>query len=95
MKHRPKDNVFSNSKYDKWVHSLPCLVCGTVGVQGHHLEHARKNVYLLLPLCVQHHMPGFPQSYHQLEREKFEEVHCLNLDWEIQKLLMQYIEEMR
>lgn len=38
-------------------------------------------------------MPGFPDSYHQLERKRFEERHAVNLDWEIINLLSEYIQE--
>ncbi len=36
-------------------------------------------------------MPGYPDSYHQLEREKFEDRHSVNLDWFIMGLLMEFI----
>lgn len=93
MKHRPKDNYFKNSHYEKFIADKACLVCNMTPVQKHHVEHARGNCYMLIPLCESHHMPGYPTSYHQLERERFEDCHSLNLDWEIQKLLMQYIDE--
>lgn len=93
MKFRPKDNCFKNSKYEKWIRSKPCLICGMEPVQGHHLEHARRNCYLLLPLCVEHHLNGFPYSYHELERDRFEEHHRVNLDWVVINQLSEFIDQ--
>lgn len=92
MKHRPKDNYFKNNAYEKWIASKSCLVCDRTPVQKHHLDHARGNCYLLTPLCVEHHMPGYPQSYHQLERKRFEDLHALNLDWVVINQLCEFIE---
>jgi len=93
MKFRPKDNYFKNSHYEKFIKSKPCLICGDEKVQLHHVDHARGNCFLLIPLCMRHHMPGFPQSYHQLERVRFEDLHSLNLDWVIMNYLMEYIND--
>lgn len=90
---RPKQLTFKNSKYEKFIKSKPCLICGRMPVQLHHIDHARWNVFMLAPLCMEHHMPGFKDSYHQLERSRFEDKHSLNLDWEVMRLLMEYINE--
>jgi len=92
VKHRPRDNPFKNSAYEKWIRKQECLVCGSSDVVLHHVHHARNNSYLGVPLCVGHHTFN-KDAYHVLEHEKFEQVHGLVLDWEVQKLLMQYIEE--
>lgn len=94
MKHRPKDNYFKNTNYEKYIRGLCCLVCGSAEVVLHHVSHSRNNCYMGIPLCTPCHTFG-PKAYHVLEHDKFEEVHNIDLDKEIQKLLMQYIEEMR
>lgn len=90
---RPQDQVYKNSRYEKWIASKNCLICDRSPVQKHHVAHARKNSFLLVPLCVEHHMPGFPQSYHQLERKRFEDLHCVNLDYVIIGQLSDFIQE--
>jgi hypothetical protein len=90
---KPKYLNYDHKPYEKFIRSKPCLVCKAPEVQGHHLDHARKNSFLLLPLCTAHHMPGFPDSYHQLEREAFEERHSINLDWAVMRFLMEYIDK--
>jgi len=89
---RPKDHSYENPHYEAFIRSKPCLVCGVAPVHGHHDKHARRNCYMLVPLCEKHHMPGYPDSYHQIERDEFEIRHRLTLDWEIQNLLSEYIE---
>lgn len=93
MKHRPKDNYFKNAKYEKFIAQKECLVCSKTPVQKHHVDHARGNCFLLIPLCVQHHMPGFPQSYHQLEKAAWENLHSINCEWAIINLLSEFIDE--
>lgn len=92
MKHRPWDNSFENKKYEKWIRKQGCLVCGSSEVVMHHVHHARNNCYMGVPLCVIHHTFG-EYAYHVLEHDNFEDHHRINLDWEIQKLLMKYIQE--
>jgi len=96
VKHRPWDNSFGNTKYEKYIRSNPCIVngCCNRDVILHHVHHARNNSYMGVPLCNYHHTVG-PAAYHVLEHGPFEDHHKLNLDWTIQKLLMQYIEETR
>lgn len=57
------------------------------------MYHSRRNSYLSTPLCVKHHMPGFKDSYHQLEHKRFEEAHNISCDWEVIKMLSKYIFE--
>lgn len=89
---RPKDKCFENKKYEAFIRKQQCLICGSPDVVGHHVEHARRNCYLLVPLCVGCHTFG-KKAYHVLERRLFEEEHKINLDWEIINLLSEFINE--
>ena len=88
----PKYSIYWNKKYEDFIRSKTCLVCQRPGVDGHHLEHARKNSFMLIPLCRTHHTFG-KDAYHVLEREGFEDRHSVNLDWCVINLLMEYIDE--
>lgn len=90
---KPKYLCYENRHYEKWIRSKPCLICKKTDVQLHHVDHSRRNSFMGIPLCVEHHMPGFPNSYHQIERKAFEDRHGVCLDWLIMGLLMEYIEE--
>lgn len=94
---RPRDQVYKNTKYEKFIAAKSCVVprCGKGPIQKHHVYHARKNPFMLVPLCMEHHMPGFPKSYHQLEIVRFEAEHGINLDWIIQLQLMEYIDNQK
>lgn len=92
MKFRPKDNYFENKKYEEFIRTKACLTCGDTYSVLHHVLHARNNCYMGIPLCVYCHTFG-PKAYHVIEHEAFEEVHKINLEWEIQKLLMEYIDK--
>lgn len=74
-----------NAKYEKWIKTKPCLVCGREGVDPHHHWHCRRNDYLCVPLCREHHT-----EYHKLESDAFENLHNLNLSWEIINLLVEW-----
>jgi hypothetical protein len=89
----PKNKVYENKKYEAFIRKKSCIICGNNQVQLHHTWHARRNVYSGIPLCVEHHMPGFPGSYHQVEKNKFEEIHSVCLEWEIINLLSEFIQE--
>jgi len=84
----PKWIKKENPAYENWVRTLPCLVCGINPVDCHHVDHARRNAYMSVPLCRVCH-----SEYHQHERAAFEKNHKINLDWEMLKLLMTYIED--
>ncbi len=88
---RPRDVVCKNAKYEKFVRSKPCLVCGNPESQLHHVEQARKNAAYTVPLCVDHHTFG-PQAYHVLKHEGFEFEHKINLLWECFALLAEFID---
>lgn len=90
---RPKEYQFKNTKYEKWIASRPCIICGQSPVQKHHVDNYKKNCFLLVPLCTKHHLAGHAASYHTLERESFENYHGLNLDHVIILQLSEYILE--
>lgn len=92
---KPKYRTSENLAYEAFVRSKPCVICNRTPVDGHHVDHARRNCILLVPLCQEHHRPGFPDAYHQLEREKFETRHNINLDWICLNLLAEFIDEGR
>lgn len=92
MSGKPRYDNFEDSKYEKWIRSLPCVICAQDPVDGHHVDHARNNSYMLIPLCQRHHRPGYPGSYHQLERRRFEDRYNVNCDWIIMRLLGRYIQ---
>lgn len=95
---RPDNLTFHNKKYEAWVRSKPCLVCGKKAQCHHVWSMGGKNVrnaYTAVPLCHSHHLHGYPDSYHTLGKEKFEDKHSLILEWEIINLLSSYIETMR
>jgi len=88
----PKYLGYCDKKYENWIRKQPCIICQrTEGIHAHHMFHARRNSYLCVPLCVEHHMPGFPDSYHHLEAKKFEERHNISCEWEVIKKLSEYI----
>ncbi len=90
---KPKYKTCKNRKYEKFIRSKSCVICGTFPVDLHHIDHARRNAVYTVPLCQFHHRPGFPQSYHQLERRRFEELHNINLDWIVINLLSEFLDE--
>lgn len=90
---KPKWYKFIDKYYEGWIRKEPCLVCQSNEVHCHHVDHARRNAYMSVPLCPEHHTMG-PYAYHIIEREAFEEKHKLNLDWEIMKLMMKYIQKL-
>lgn len=93
---RPDNLVFHSPKYEEWIREKPCLVCGRKA-QVHHVWNSggkkAHNSMVSVSLCERHHLHGFPDSYHSLGKEEFEDRHCLNLEWEIINFLSQYIFE--
>jgi len=88
----PKRLTYTNREYEDWIRQWTCIICGQQPVDCHHVEHARQNSYMALPLCRNHHTMN-PDSYHRLEKKRFEEKHNIDLSWEIIKKLSQYIED--
>ncbi len=91
LKMNPKWIVHEDKNYEAWIRTKPCVACISTPVDCHHVYHARRNSYLSVPLCRTHHTAG-AAAYHHLEHDKFEEVHNLDLGWEIIKLLGEYLE---
>lgn len=92
----PSNFIYHNTKYEKWIRDKPCLICGEKS-EVHHVYNMggkkKRNSQLSVPLCVAHHRHGFAGSYHQEGKDKFEEKHNINLDWEVINLLSEYIGE--
>ncbi len=78
-----------DAAYLEFIRQQPCLVCGeTEGIDAHHvLERGQGKVgskaddRRSVSLCREAH-----QQYHQLGRARFEEMHGLDLEVEIQRL---------
>ncbi len=96
MKGHPKYIVHHNSRYEDWIRKKPCLVCGVVDVDCHHVYHSGsaklRNSYLSVPLCRDHHTMG-RYAYHRMGHRTFEDIHSLDLDWEVINYLADYMEE--
>jgi hypothetical protein len=88
----PKHLNYSDKEYESFVRKQPCLICKYPVVDLHHWDHARRNSYMGVPLCRNHHTMN-PDSYHRLEMHEFERRHNIEGAWEIIKLLSQYIQE--
>lgn len=94
----PKYNIYRDEDYERWVATLPCLVCGREGVDVHHIWHrggkAVRNAYVAVPLCREHHTSG-SGAYHNCGHLTFESRWNLDLKDEIIHLLSRYIHERR
>ena len=67
----------AEKRYMGRVAELPCITCGSVEVQVHHIREERiKNHYLTVPLCFQCHLGAF--SIHKSKRQ-FESVYGCEL----------------
>ena len=88
----PKWLVYKNEKYETWIRSKFCLVCNTHPVDCHHVKCSRRNSYMSVPLCREHHSFG-PMACHIMGHDSFEKKHNLDLNVEIIKLLMKFIHE--
>ncbi len=88
----PKRFSYENKSYEAWIRKQPCFICGSSEVVGHHMYHAKRNSFLLTPLCVKHHTFG-KDSYHALEHQRFQEAHNKICDWEVINLLSKFIQE--
>lgn len=76
--------------YEDWIKEKSCLICDRQPVDKHHVFHARRNAFLIVPLCREHHSFG-PVAYHTVEHEKFEEIFKIDLQNEIIKFLSSFI----
>lgn len=93
---RPDNLIYHNKKYEAWVRAKPCLVHGChEKAQVNHVWNSGgkdvRNSYLSTPKCAEHHLHGFPYSYHTLGKKGFEDKHSVFLEWEIINLLSEYI----
>lgn len=77
--------------YEDWIRAKACLICDRRPVDKHHVFHARRNAFLVVPLCREHHSFG-PDAYHTVEHNKFEEIFKIDLQNEIIKLLSEFIQ---
>ena len=71
------------SSYIDYIKAKPCLVCGSMEVDAHHLEavgmgnnrkKTSKRDYSCVPLCRLHH-----QEYHSIGINKFQEKYGFNI----------------
>ena len=79
-----------DEKYENWLRTLPCVVCGHPDSVVHHNWHRRKNSYTAMPLCVNHHTHG-NDAYHKLEHREFERRHNVVIGWVIINLQSYYL----
>src|SRR3990167_6267284 len=87
----PKLFTYHDEDYEKWIREEPCLVCRQSHVDCHHVYHAKRNSYLSIPLCREHHTMS-PDSYHRLGVLTFQETHSIHLDWELLNLNQKYLD---
>ena len=72
-----------NWKYRAWVRTLPCAVCGRSPSEAAHTGNdgglrQKASDFSCVPLCAEHHrLSG--QSYHNIGKKAFEELHQINL----------------
>ena len=80
--------------YIEFIKAKPCLVCGTIGVDAHHLEaigmgnnrnKESKKDYSCVPLCRVHH-----QEYHTIGVNGFQEKYGFNIWRDAFNLLREY-----
>lgn len=87
----PKWITHKNEAYENWIRTKPCIVCARTPAECHHVWHGKRNAYVSLPLCREHHTAG-NSAYHKLEHESFESVHNIDLSWAIIRFLSEYLE---
>ena len=80
--------------YIEFIKAKPCLVCGIMGVDAHHLEaigmgnnrnKESKKDYSCVPLCRVHH-----QEYHTIGVNGFQEKYGFNIWRDAFNLLREY-----
>src|SRR5215469_2831194 len=72
-----------DSKYLRWIRTLPCVVCGSTRYieaahTGPHGISQKSPDSSAIPLCVVHHRTA-NDSYHNLGPRKFAAEHCLDI----------------
>lgn len=94
----PKRDRLEDPKYRVWVQQKPCLISNTdcscqETVAPHHIfgGHGRKDDKEAVPLCNNHHAANASNfSVHHLGRERFEELHQVNMLEAADKLYKEY-----
>ena len=80
--------------YIEFIKAKPCLVCGSMGVDAHHLEAVgmgnnrraeTKRDYSCVPLCREHHT-----EYHRIGVNGFQEKYGFNIWKDAFNLLREY-----
>lgn len=91
----PKEEVYIDTDYLNFVRALPCVSCGKPPKSdAHHCwprgrrKKTAQNDFLSLPLCRKCH-----QDYHQYGHDGWEFVTNVNCEWEIIRLMSNYIHE--
>jgi hypothetical protein len=87
-RYRTKGGRHSDPRKLAWIHNLACwahqrdrFACGGP-VQAHHVRiyGSRATDKLVLPLCLHHHAPDFPNSIEAMGRTAFEAYHGSTLE---------------
>lgn len=81
----PRWNDCKSVAYERYIREQPCFICKKSPSQLHHVDRARNNASLCIPLCGDHHL-GTVGAYHNRavskfkERAAFEKLYKINLD---------------
>lgn len=88
----PKHKREVNKKYLAWVRSQPCIICGRLPSDAHHIKSkaAYGSDYTTVCLCRGHH-----SEVHSLGRDTFQKLHTLSFKDEVIKLLVSYIKRLK
>ncbi len=95
----PRHTVCKSRAYEKFIKSKPCIVCDKRPAQLHHVDRARGNASLCVPLCDDHHVGIYDGAYHNRavskfkEREAFEFHYAVNLDHVCLNLLAEFLND--
>lgn len=84
---RERKSAHRDKDFTAWMHKFPCCVCGHTPAEQHHhppRSHAGWNDRKSLMLCAEHHR-GF-SGIHLLHQARFETMHGLSIDREIERL---------
>lgn len=84
----PKWNKHKDPDYIAWIKSQRCVVCAREKPDPHHVERARRNDYMAIPLCRKHHT-----ELHALENKpgEWETKYNINLYWTVITMLGEYL----
>jgi len=84
-------------EYLRFIHTKPCFVCGNVYVEAAHISDGNKALgskpsdFRVLPACAYHHRLS-PYSLDVCSRKSFEQTWRKDLEAEINKLLIEWLE---